>query len=145
MKRIYEEHPSEMWFSLYGMLSSHSGQEEVFTMGSNQMLELGHFLIGLSRQVDKSEPREETGLSKMDSRGIALYFTAATLYEFIKRIDDNIRTQQDKIQILRKENPEDNFEGFEVDVLGLTQLKLKMVQATENFTEEVMDIYCKLT
>jgi len=66
-------------------------------MGYNQMLRLGHFLINLSTQIDESEPSEAERFSKTNSRGMLLYFAAATLFEFTKRIDDNIRTQQDKI------------------------------------------------
>lgn len=32
-----------------------------------------------------------------NQNGITCYFVAATMYEFIKRIGDNIRTQEDKV------------------------------------------------
>lgn len=136
-----EKFPPELWFTLYGMISSHCDQEEVFTMGCNQMLKLGHFLIDLSRQIPESKLDNQGDVFLAVDRGTSLYFAAATLHEFIKRIDDNIRTQQEKIQILKKKNPEDNFDCFEIEVLGLMQLKLTMVQATEKFTDTVIQIY----
>lgn len=47
LERIFQEFPTEIWFTLYTALSSENDEDEVFTMSSNQMLKLGNALIGL--------------------------------------------------------------------------------------------------
>jgi hypothetical protein len=47
LEEIAEKYPLETWFSLYAMISSNLDQEEVFSMGNNQMLRFGNSLSKL--------------------------------------------------------------------------------------------------
>jgi len=119
------------------MISSNLDQEEVFSMSNNQMLRFGNSLHKLLVKTDISLLMDDYTSQK----GMINYFVAATMYEFIKRIGDNVRTQEDKVKILKESNKDGNFEGFEIDTLGLMQLKFQMVQLTESFNQVALNNY----